>query len=163
MEIRRRRLGAAEDLEAALHAVSEFNRTITAADTKLGLLLTANGFALTGLVSAGRTPTDQATGVMAIVLEALLLICMCYLAAALRPTLSEAGPGNWFSFPTFPAEGGERPVVSVLADHAWRQAAVLAAIARRKYRRLAVALRWSALSLTAFLAWFTVVLLGALR
>ncbi|WP_067990908.1 hypothetical protein [Nocardia pseudobrasiliensis] len=142
--------------------MSEFNRVITAADTKVGLLLTANGFALTGLIAATRTHPTVLTCVAAATLGASLLVCMLYLAATLRPDLRGAGAGNWFSFPTFPTEIDERPSAAVLADHAWRETAMLAEIARSKYRRFAVALRWSAVSLIAFVVWFIVSSLSGL-
>ncbi|MFI6366760.1 Pycsar system effector family protein [Nocardia sp. NPDC050630] len=131
-----------------------------AADTKVGMLLTANGFALTGLISASRARKTVAVYTVATALEVVLLVCMVYLAATLWPSLRGAGAGNWFSFPTFPSEIDRRPTESVLADHAWRQAAVLAGIARRKYRRFGIALRWSAVSLVVFLIWFTLSLLS---
>lgn len=149
----------ADDLDAALHTVSEFSRTVAAADTKIGLLLTANGFALMGLVTASRMSLNLAIATMGTMLEVIVLVCMGYLATALRPNLRGAGAGNWFCFPTFPTEVGERPILPVLADHAWRQAATLAEIAQAKYRKFEVALRWSAISLVVFLVWFTVVLL----
>ncbi|PPJ23693.1 hypothetical protein C5E45_27585 [Nocardia nova] len=126
------------------------------------MLLTANGFALTGLITASRTHTTVLTCVVAATLGVSLLACMWYLAATLRPDLRSAGAGNWFSFPNFPAEIGSRPSVAVLADHAWQQAAVLAEIARGKYRRFAVALRWSGVTLIAFVAWFIVSSLSGL-
>lgn len=150
------RLGPAEDLSTGLRTVSEINRVIAATDTKVGLLLTANGFALTGLIAASRMHTTVLTCVVAATLGVSLLVCMLYLAATLRPNLRGAGAGNWFSFPTFPTEIDRRPSVAVLADHAWREAAVLAEVARGKYRRFAVALRWSAVSLIAFVVWFIV-------
>ncbi|RDI53955.1 hypothetical protein [Nocardia mexicana] len=160
MMIRTKQLGPADDLDSALRTISEFSRVIVAADTKLGLLLTANGFALMGLVTAGRRPMNVVMSSMATVLEMLLIVCMGYLAVTLRPSLRGAGAGNWFCFPTFPAELSARPAVPVLADHAWRQAAVLAEIAQHKYRRFGLALRWSAITLVVFLVWFTALLLG---
>lgn len=150
------RLGPAEDLSTALRTVSEINRVIGAADAKVGLLLTANGFALTGLIADSRAHTAVLARVVASALGVSLLVCMVYLAATLRPNLRGAGFGNWFSFPTFPTEIDRRPSAAVLADHAWREAAVLAEVARGKYRRFAVALRWSAVSLIAFVAWLIV-------
>ncbi|MBY8863814.1 hypothetical protein K7711_45640 [Nocardia sp. CA2R105] len=150
------RLGPAEDLSTALRTVSEINRVIAATDTKVGLLLTANGFALTGLVAASHPHATVLTCVVAAILGVSLLVCMLYLAATLRPDLRGAGAGNWFSFPTFPTEIHRRPSVAVLADHAWREAAVLAEVARGKYRRFVVALRWSAVSLIVFVVWFVV-------
>ncbi|MFI6173299.1 Pycsar system effector family protein [Nocardia sp. NPDC051052] len=158
MKIRTSRRRQADDLNAALCAVSEFNRIIVAADTKVGFLLTTNGFALMGLVTSTRTSRNVLVSVIATVLEIVLLVCMGYLAATLRPSLQSAGTTNWFSFPSFPVETNERPAEPLLADQAWRQAATLAQIARRKYRRFRVALRWSALSLVVFLCWFTAVL-----
>ncbi|MQY17194.1 hypothetical protein [Nocardia macrotermitis] len=150
------RLAAAEDLSTALRTVSEINRVIAAADVKVGLLLTANGFALTGLVATARTHTTVLTCAIGVVLAVSLLVCMAYLAATLRPDLRGAGAGNWFSFPTFPTETDRRPDVAVLADQAWREAAVLAEVARGKYRRFVVALRWSAVSSVVFVGWFVV-------
>ncbi|WP_280415071.1 hypothetical protein [Nocardia carnea] len=144
----------AQDLSAALRTVSEVNRIIAATDTKVGLLLTANGFALTGLVAGGRTHTTLIASVLGIALGISLLVCMVYMAATLKPDLRSAGPGNWFSFPSFPTETQRRPSTAVLADHAWREAAILADVARRKYRRFAVALRWSSVSLIMFVVWF---------
>ncbi|MFI5784023.1 hypothetical protein [Nocardia sp. NPDC051570] len=155
-KLRLGRLGSADDLSTALRTVSEFNRVIAATDTKVGLLLTANGFALTGLIAASRTHTTVLTCVVAATLGVSLLVCMLYLAATLRPNLRGADAGNWFSFPTFPTEIDSRPSAAVLADHAWREAALLAEIACGKYRRFAVALRWSAVSLIAFVVWFIV-------
>lgn len=154
--LRMRRLDPSEDLSAALRMISEINRVIAATDTKVGLLLTANGFALTGVIATSHSHTTVLTGVVAGALAVSLLVCVVYLAATLRPNLRGAGVGNWFSFPTFPAETDQRPRVAVLADHAWREAAVLAEIARSKYRRFGVALRWSAVSLIAFVIWFAV-------
>ncbi|WP_280396124.1 hypothetical protein [Nocardia brasiliensis] len=151
----------ADDLDTALRTISEFNRVVSAADTKIGLLLTANGFALMGLVTASRMPMNWAIGASGMVLELVVLVCMGYLATALRPDLRGAGAGNWFCFPTFPTEVAERPTLPMLADHGWQQAAALAEIARHKYQRFAVALRWSALTLVVFLMWFTVVMLRA--
>ncbi|MFC9997135.1 hypothetical protein [Nocardia sp. NPDC127526] len=150
-----------DDLDAALRTISEFNRIIGAADTKIGFLLTANGFGLMGLVTAGRTPTHLAITIMGIALEVTIFSCMCYLAMALRPNLYSAGAGNWFCFPTFPIEVSQRPTPAVLADYAWQQTAALAAITQRKYRRFEVALRWSAFSLVIFLIWFAISLLRA--
>ncbi|MCU1647303.1 MAG: hypothetical protein JWN03_7578 [Nocardia sp.] len=157
----RNRLSPVDDLNTALRTVAEFNRVILAADTKAGLLLTANGFALTGLVTTARTSMSTALVVMAIGLAVSLLVCMGYLAATLRPRLSSAGPGNWFCFPSFPADVSDRPTAPTLADQAWQQTGALAEIAQHKYRRFGVALRWTAISLVVFLAWFTVALLSA--
>ncbi|MFE7719704.1 Pycsar system effector family protein [Nocardia rhizosphaerihabitans] len=161
MKILTRQLRPVDDLNTALRTISEFNRIITAADTKSGLLLTADGFALTGLIAAGRTPMNAALAGVAIALAVSLIVCMGYLAATMSPRLRDAGAGNWFCFPTFPTDTDERPTAPVLADHAWRQVGVLAEIAQRKYRRLGVALRWSAISLVLFFAWFAAALLGA--
>ncbi len=160
MMIRTKHLAPLDDLNTALRTISEFNRVILAADTKAGLLLTANGFALTGLVTTARTSMNIALVVMAIGLAVSLIVCMGYLAATLRPRLDGAGAGNWFSFPTFPVEVIRRPMTPALADQAWSQAGALAEIARHKYHRFGVALRWTAISLIVFLAWFTVTLLG---
>ncbi|MBF6351905.1 MULTISPECIES: hypothetical protein [Nocardia] len=149
-----RRPGAAQDLSTALRTISEVNRIIAATDTKVGLLLTANGFALTGLIAGGRTHTAVLSSVLGIALGISLLVCMVYMAATLKPDLRGAGPGNWFSFPSFPAATDRRPSTAALADHAWREAAILADVARRKYRRFAVALRWSSVSLIVFVVWF---------
>ncbi|GAB0107430.1 hypothetical protein JMUB6875_64240 [Nocardia sp. JMUB6875] len=121
-------------------------------------MLTANGFALMGLVTSSRTPSNLLVSVIATVLEIVLLVCMGYLAATLRPSLQGSGAVNWFSFPTFPVETDTRPPEPMLADQAWQQAAMLAQIAQRKYRRFIIALRWSAFSLFMFLCWFTAVL-----
>lgn len=147
-------------MNTALRTISEFNRIITAADTKSGLLLTADGFALTGLIAVGRTPMNIILRIMAIALAISLIVCMGYLAATMSPRLHEAGHGNWFCFPSFPSDTNTRPNAYVLADHAWRQVGVLAEIGRRKYRRLGVALRWSAVSLVLFFAWFAAALLN---
>ncbi|MGS2805888.1 hypothetical protein [Nocardia sp. MW-W600-9] len=160
MKICTKRLRPVDDLNTALRTISEFNRIIAAADTKSGLLLTADGFALTGLIAAGRTQMNAALGGTAIVLAVGLIVCMGYLAATLSPSIRSTGAGNWFSFPSFPLAADERPTGPVLADHAWQQVSVLAAIAQRKYRRLRVALRWSAISLVLFFVWFAVTLLG---
>ncbi|MFE3053934.1 hypothetical protein [Nocardia sp. NPDC059239] len=160
MANRTTRLEPVNDLDAALRTISEFNRILIAADTKVGLLLTANGFALMGLVSSHPKPVNLAIYMTATALELSLIVCMGYLAATLRPNLRSSGAGNWFGFPTFPAEAGKRPAAPELADYAWRQAAALAEIAQRKYRRFGVALRWSVISLIIFLIWYTVVLLG---
>ncbi|MQY29193.1 hypothetical protein [Nocardia aurantia] len=154
-----RRLAPADDLAAALRTISEINRIIMAADAKVGLLLTVNGFVLTGLISTPRARATVPATAMTAVLEVVLLVCMVYLAATLWPNLRGAGPGNWFGFPSLPPEILRRPVVPALADDAWRQAALLAGIARRKYRRFAVALRWSAASVVLFLVWFPASLL----
>ncbi|MFI9536888.1 hypothetical protein ACIG56_27015 [Nocardia fusca] len=153
-KLRMRRPGPAQDLSAALRTVSEVNRVIAATDTKVGLLLTANGFALTGLIAGSRTHTNLLTSGLGIALGISVLVCMVYMAAALRPDLRGAGTGNWFSFPSFPAEIGRRPSTAALADHAWREASLLADVARRKYRRFALALRWSSVSLIMFVVWF---------
>ncbi|WP_336081111.1 hypothetical protein [Nocardia sp. SSK8] len=160
MTIPTRRLGRVDDLNTALRTISEFNRVILAADTKAGLLLTANGFALTGLVTVGRSNMSVASGAVAIVLSTSLIVCMGYLGVTLRPDLRGAGAGNWFCFLTFPGESSRRPPAPALADHAWRQAGALAEIARRKYRRFAVALRWSAVSVVVFVVWFLATLWG---
>ncbi|WP_278263548.1 hypothetical protein [Nocardia sp. AG03] len=160
MTIPRKRLGRVDDLNTALRTISEFNRVILAADTKAGLLLTANGFALTGLVTVGRTGMSATSGAVAIVLSTSLIVCMGYLGVTLRPDLRGAGAGNWFCFLTFPEEGSNRPPAPALADHAWRQAGALAEIARRKYRRFAVALRWSAVSVVVFVVWLLATLWG---
>lgn len=160
MTIHVRRLGRVDDLNTALRTVSEFNRIILAADTKAGLLLTANGFALTGLVTVGRTAVSTASGAVAIALSTSLIVCMGYLAATLRPDLRGAGAGNWFCFLTFPEESSKRPPAPALADHAWRQAGALAEIAKRKYRRFTVALRWSAVSVVMFVVWLSSTLWG---
>ncbi|WP_330254548.1 hypothetical protein OG874_08390 [Nocardia sp. NBC_00565] len=157
----RNRLSPVDDLNTALRTVAEFNRVILAADTKAGLLLTANGFALTGLVTTNRTSMSTALVVMAIGLAVSLIVCMGYLAATLRPRLGSAGPGNWFCFPSFPTDVSGRPKAPTLADQAWQQAGTLAEIAQHKYRRFGVALRWTAISLVVFLAWFTAALLSA--
>ncbi|MFE6923770.1 hypothetical protein ACFVAV_22285 [Nocardia sp. NPDC057663] len=161
MMIHTKRLSPLDDLNTALRTISEFNRVILAADTKAGLLLTANGFALTGLVTTARTSMNTVLVVMAIGLAVSLIVCMGYLAATLRPRLGGSGTGNWFCFPSFPVEADDRPRTPVLADQAWWQAGALAEIAQHKYHRFAVALRWTAISLVLFLAWFTVALLGA--
>ena len=153
-KLRMRRPGPAQDLSTALRAVAEINRIIAATDTKVGLLLTANGFALTGLIASTRTHTTVLTCALSIALGISLLVCMVYMASTLRPDLRSAGAGNWFSFPSFPTEINRRPSTAVLADHAWREAAILADVARRKYRRFAVALRWSSVSLIMFVVWF---------
>lgn len=161
MMIFTKRLSPLDDLNTALRTISEFNRVILAADTKAGLLLTANGFALTGLVTTARTSMSIVLVVMAIGLAVSLIVCMGYLAATLRPRLGGAGAGNWFCFPTFPVEVRARPMTPVLADQAWWQAGALAEIAQHKYHRFGVALRWTAVSLVVFLVWFTVTLLSA--
>ncbi|MBF6090778.1 hypothetical protein [Nocardia cyriacigeorgica] len=143
--------------------MSEINRLIAATDTKVGLLLTANGFALTGLIATFRTHTTMITSVVSIILGLSLLVCMVYIAATLRPDLRGAGAGNWFSFPNFPTETEQRPNVAVLADYAWQEAAALAEIARGKYRRFGVALKWSAVSLTAFVPWFITMSLSGIN
>lgn len=163
MMIRSKSLAPLDDLNTALRTISEFNRVILAADTKAGLLLTANGFAVTGLVTTTRSSMNIALVVTAIGLAVSLIVCMGYLGATLRPRLGSAGAGNWFCFPTFPSEADVRPTTPVLADQAWWQASALAEIARHKYHRFGVALRWTAISLVVFLAWFTVALLGASR
>ncbi len=157
----RNRLRPVDDLNTALRTVAEFNRVILAADTKTGLLLTANGFALTGLVTVTRRPMSTVLVMLAIGLAMSLIVCMGYLAATLRPRLGSACPGNWFCFPSFPIDVACRPTAPTLADQAWLQAGTLAEIARHKYRRFGVALRWTAISLVVFLAWFTATVLSA--
>ncbi|MGW2661495.1 Pycsar system effector family protein [Nocardia tengchongensis] len=149
------RLGPSEDLTTGLQTVSEINRVIAAVDVKVGLLLTANGIELTGLIAASHTQTTGLACVATAIPAMSLLVCMLYLAFTLRPNLRGAGAGNWFSFPSFPTEIDQRPGVATLADQAWREAATLAEVARGKYRRFQVALRCSAVSLIAFVVWFT--------
>jgi hypothetical protein len=154
-----------EDLDLSLRMITELNRTIVAADTKAGLLLTAVGFALSGLFTAVRL--GGGAGWQPINLVALLVVipvgaCVGYLSATVRPTLAGSAASSWFSFPAFPAlPGGRlpaRPDAAVLAEQAWRQAAMLAMIARRKHRAFTLALRWGTGSVLAFLAWFSTAL-----
>lgn len=155
------RLSPAEDLDLAVRSIGELNRTIAAADTKAGLLLTATGFLLSGLVAVTRTPSPQcwltAIGVVPVLLA--LLMCAGFLVSTLRPTLRGANEANWFSFPDFPTAVSHRPDLRDLADQAWRQVALLTAIARRKHRAVAVAVGWGGTCLAAFLFWLAAILL----
>jgi hypothetical protein len=152
-------LPAEGDLDLSLRMISELNRTIAAADTKAGLLLTAIGFALTGLVAAVRGGGFAAGGwpldLMVVLVVVPLVVCVGYLTATVRPVLSAGGAPSWFSFPMFPALPGsrppERPGAAVLAEQAWRQVATLAMIARRKHRAFALALHWGTGGLVTFL------------
>lgn len=152
-----------EDLDLSLRMITELNRMIVAADTKAGLLLTAVGFALSGLFTAVRIGgSRQPIDLVALLVVIPVGACVGYLSATVRPTLGGGAASNWFSFPAFPAlPGGQlpaRPGAAELAEQAWRQAAMLAMIARRKHRAFTLALRWGTGSVLAFLAWFATAL-----
>ncbi|WP_243789560.1 Pycsar system effector family protein [Saccharopolyspora gloriosae] len=154
-----------QELEVALRTAGDFRTSISGADTKAGLLISALGICLGGAGKAMATPPPAVLdGLPKFTSLGLLALLLCgalgallYLTAVLTPlTRAPSGGPNLFAFPTFPHQREAHVHTATTAElcaQAWLQAETLAHIAGTKYRRLRNALRCFCAALLAFLLW----------
>lgn len=165
-------MSAGEELEIALRAANGFTVSISQADTKAGLLVPVLAMAFGGLYSQAAalravlmagSLRSAAAAVLLVVLLVGVLVALVFLAATLTPrTPPPAGRANVFAFPAFPHVRRVRDPAETaeLRTQAWRQAETLAQIARTKFRRLRIAIRFTCIALLACVGCTALVLLG---
>jgi hypothetical protein len=149
-------------LDAGLWRVEQFQRLVSHADTKAGVVATAAGLLLAGL--AGNTGALRATFVdttgahrlaqaLLILTAAALVAVLVSLAAVLLPRMRNGTP-NMFA----PGTSSSAPLdVDALAAHAWEQGAVLARIATAKFTAVRWALLGTGVAAVGFAGWSGVV------
>ncbi|MCX2734013.1 DUF5706 domain-containing protein [Saccharopolyspora sp. NFXS83] len=165
-------LTAEQELEVALRTAGDFRGSISGADTKAGLLISALGICIGGASKAISTPPALPDAASKFTSLALLALSLCaalgallYLTSALTPrTRVPSGRPNLFAFPTFQQHRAAQLHTATTAElcaQAWQQAEALAHIAGTKYRRLRNALRCFCVALLAFLLWTGLLVLFA--
>lgn len=143
------------DLDLAIATCTETNRLIAVADVKAGLVLAVQGALLAGLVttSAGASPPVR-SGALQVLIGVGFAILL--LLGAVWPRLP-APVAPWFAVSVLRVDAGvaapARPAVADLAQEAWVQAGVLAALARRKYRWFRAGVVLTAIDLVGFTVW----------
>lgn len=133
----------------------ETNRLIAVADVKAGLVLAVQGALLAGLVSASAgAPPPVRSGAVLVLVGAGLAVLL--LLGAVWPRLP-APVAPWLAVPVRRVDAGvavpARPPVADLAQEAWIQAGVLAALARRKYLWFRAGVVLAAIDLVGFTIW----------
>jgi hypothetical protein len=150
-------------LDVGLWRIEQFQRLITHADTKAGVVATAAGLLLAGL--AGHTSALRATFVdttgahrlaqaLLVLTAAALVAVLVSLAAVLLPRMRSEAP-NVFA-PCHPPSSALLDV-EALTTHAWEQGAVLARIATAKFAAVRWALTLTGAAVVGFAGWSGVV------
>jgi hypothetical protein len=134
-------------LDAGLWRVEQFQRLVSHADTKAGVVATAAGLLLAGLAGnadalqttfAGTTGAHRLAQALLFLTAAVLVAVLVSLGAVLLPRMRSRTP-NVFA-PCYTPSSAPLDV-DALAVHAWEQGAVLARIATAKF----TAVRWALL------------------
>jgi Pycsar effector protein len=159
----RRWTGGACDSGDARFFIDHFTRWIANADTKAGMLAAAQIIMAGALGDQGRTvvhrlppgsPAEWAALVALLVATAGVALSIGFLIRTVRPRIEAAGGFSRYSFASV-ADAAIADLVRVDRgadrEQGWRTAAILAAIARRKFRDLQRAFGWWAFAGVAFL------------
>jgi hypothetical protein len=152
-------------LDAGLWRVEQFQRLVTHADTKAGVMATATGLLLAGLMgNAGalRVTFANTTGVhrfaqaLLILTVAALVAVLVSLGAVLLPRMREHETPNVFA-PHNSLSSTASLTVEELATQAWAQGAVLACIATAKFAAVRWALLGTGVAAVSFAGWSGVI------
>jgi hypothetical protein len=150
-------------LDAGLWRVEQFQRLVSHADTKAGVVATASGLLLAGLAGnvgalrttfAGTTGTHRLAQALLILTAAALVAVLASLGAVLLPR-TRCGTFNVFA-PSH-ASSNTSLDVDALATQAWEQGAVLARIATTKFAAVRWALVLTGAAAVGFATWSGVI------
>jgi hypothetical protein len=149
-------------LDVGLWRVEQFQRLVSHADAKAGVVATAAGLLLAGLVGnagalratfGGTTGAHRLTQALFILTAAALVAVLGALGAVLLPRM-RSGAANVFA----PGGTPSRACLDVdmLAAYAWEQGAVLAHIAATKFAAVRWALMLVGAATAGFVSWAAV-------
>jgi hypothetical protein len=152
-------------LDVGLWRVEQFQRLVSHADTKAGVMATAAGLLLAGLVGntgalrvtfAGTAGAHRLAQALLVLTAAGLVAVLVSLGAVLVPRMRPRAAPDVFTA-TDATPGMVNLTVVELAAHAWAQGAVLAGIATAKFAAVRWALVLTGAAAVGFAGWSGVV------
>jgi hypothetical protein len=150
-------------LDAGLWRVEQFQRLVSHADTKAGVVATAAGLLLAGLAGnagalratfAGTMSGHRLAQALLILTAAALVAVLGALVAVLLPRMHSGTPNAFAPCHTPPSLSLD---VDALATYAWEQGVVLARIATTKFAAVRWALVLTGAAAVGFAVWSGVV------